>query len=67
MKEILEYNGTINMVRCWTHELLRYQYSILHRCDRMTRDIDAISRQFGPSIVMYAHSASLLALEDRAC
>ena len=66
MKEILEYNGTINMVRCWTQELLEYQYSILHRCDRMTRGVDAISRRFGPSIVMHVRSASLLALDDRA-
>lgn len=37
----------------WVQELLGYHDSIMYRCARMMRDVNAISRRFGPSIALY--------------
>ena len=65
MKKLLEYDGEIHMICRWAQELLGYHYSIIHRCARMMRDIDVISRRFGPSIGLHIRTASLLASFDR--
>lgn len=65
MKEILEYDGVIYMICRWAQDLLGYHYSIIHRCERMMKDADAISRRFGPAIAAYIQAAALLITLDR--
>ena len=65
MKEILDYSGEIHMVYCWAQELLGYHFSIIYRCDRMMRDVDAISRRFGPSIASYIRAAAVFTTLDQ--
>ena len=47
------------MVYRWVQELLEYYFSIIRRCDRMMRDVDAISRRFSPSIASYIRAAAV--------
>ena len=65
MKEILEYDGEIHMICRWAQELLGYHYIIIHRCERMMKDVDAISRRFGPSIAAHIRAAALFITLDR--
>ena len=67
LKEILECNGNISMVCCWDQKLLGYYFSILHRSEHVMRDIDAISRWFGPLIAFHIFTASLLSNEELSC
>ena len=53
------------MVYRWTQELLGYHFSILHQSDRMMRDVDTISRRFGPLISVYIRTALVLSDTDR--
>ena len=65
VKEILEYDGEIHMICRWAQELLGYHYSIIHRCERMMKYVDSISRRFGPAIAVYIRAAALLITVDR--
>ena len=47
IKEILDYCGSITVVSRWAQELLGYDFSIIHRCYKMMRDVDALSRRHG--------------------
>ena len=60
MKKILNYEGEAHMICCWAQKNLDYHYSIIHRCARMMRYVDAISRRFSPSIESHIRAVSLL-------
>ena len=51
------------MVQCWAQELLGYNFSVVHRPNRMIGDVDALSRRYGNLIV--AHLYILNNLQDR--
>lgn len=66
LKEFLEYDGPIHQVKRWAQELLGYYFTILHRPERMMRDVDALSRMYDPLIMQYAATADANSLADRA-
>ena len=65
VKEILDYDGNISMVCRWAQELLGYHFTVLHRSKHMMRDVDALTRRFGPLIVQHMNTAAVLCHLDR--
>ena len=64
IKEVLEYSGTIPMVCRWAQELLGYQFTVVHRSNRMMVDVDALTRRYGPLIAMHCMVATILRQRD---
>ncbi|MGH7955188.1 MAG: hypothetical protein ACREOZ_04430, partial [Gloeomargaritales cyanobacterium] len=52
-KQLFEYEGNIHMVRRWAQEMLGYHFTILHRPERMMKDVDGLSRFYDPLLVDY--------------
>ena len=53
------------MVCRWSQELLGYHFSILHRRERIIRDVDAISHRFDPLVSLNIRNALVLSDTDR--
>jgi len=64
MKELLVYNGSIAMINRWAQELLGYHFTVIHRPACMMRDVNGLTRQFGPLITRHIMIASILAARD---
>ena len=64
VKELLEYNGTIPLVCLWAQELLGYQFTIIHRPNRMMADVDSLTRRYGSLIAMNCMVSSILYQRD---
>ena len=64
IKKILEYDGSIPMICRWAQELLGYQFSVLHRNNRTTADVDVLTRRFGPLIAEHYCIAAILHRRD---
>ena len=60
MEEILEYDGNISQICMWVHELLEYQFTVVHRTYKMMVDVDTLSRHFGPLISQHCAIAHIL-------
>ena len=60
IKMFLEYEGNISQICRWAQELFGYQFTIVHRSYKMMMDIDALSRRFGPLIVLHCSIANIL-------
>ena len=52
------------MVARWSHELLGYHFSVLHRPAQMMIDVDGLTRCFDKLSVKYAHIGLLLSNMD---
>ena len=65
VKELLEYDGNISMISRWAQELLGYHFTVIHRPARMMRDVDGLTRRFGPLIARHVMIACILAERDR--
>ena len=65
MKEVLDYQGSIAMVQRWSQELLGYHFTVVHRPARMMKDVDALSRRYGPRISTYLGIATILESIDK--
>ena len=66
MKEILNYDGQIHVVRRWAQELLGYHFAVIHRPARMCADVDALSRRYEGLVRQYMLYAAKLSAADRA-
>ena len=66
MKEILEYDGIIAIMCLCTYEFLGYNLTIVHLCEHMMCNIDAISRRFGPLVALHIRTAAIISSEDRS-
>ena len=64
VKEVLKYNGTIPLVCRWAQGLLGYQFTMIHRPNRMIADVDSLTRRYGPLIAMYCMVSSILHQRD---
>ena len=53
------------MISRWAQELLGYHFTVIHRPARMMRDVDGLTRRFGPLIAHHIMIASILAARDR--
>ena len=65
VKEILNYNGSIHMLKRWAMELLGYNFAIIHRPSRMMTDVDALTRRFEPHYSRYNNIAAILSHIDK--
>ncbi len=44
VSQVTTYLGDVHQLRRWSQELLSYDYTFVHRPNRMMRDVDALSR-----------------------
>ena len=65
VKEILEYDGPITMIKRWAQELLGYHFSVVHRLQRMMRDVDSLNRFYGNPVETYDTIAQAFADDDK--
>ena len=65
IKEILEYIGDSHQLRRWCQELMGYDFSVIHRCELMMRDVDALTRRFGKAVTLYCMQAYLMRSRDK--
>ena len=64
VKEVLEYNGSIHQLKCWSQELLAYAFVCTHRPNRMMKDVDGICRHIDPLIHRYLNNAATMRSTD---
>ena len=64
IKEVLEFNGSIHQLKCWTQEILAYDFVIIHRVSKMMKDVDAISCYIDPLINIYLVTAFIMRNND---
>ena len=64
MTEILDYEGPIPMICRWAQELLGYNFTVVHRPNRMMVDVDALSRRYGSLITTHCVVSSILHQRD---
>jgi hypothetical protein len=65
VKEVLKYDGPIRVICCWAQELLRYNFAVIHRPNRMVRDVNALSRHYDILIAHYMGYAATLSAAGR--
>ena len=66
VQEVLDYDGSIHMIKRWSQELLGYQFSVVHRPAKMMTDVDALGRQFSPDIAEHLRISTLLHSIDKS-
>ena len=52
-------------MRPWCQELMGYNFVVIHRCSRIMRDVDALTRQYGKAIVLYCMQSHLMRCKDK--
>ena len=52
VKDILEYNGSILMIKRWAQELLGYQFLGVHQHEKFMRDVDSLNRFYEPDFII---------------
>ena len=65
VKEILEYDGPITMIKRWAQELLGYHFTVVHRLQRMMRDVDSLNRFYGNPVETYMTIAKIFTDDDK--
>ena len=58
VKALVEYSGTNYMLMRWAQELLGYNFSVIHRPERMMRDVDALTRFYDPLVRSHVQRAA---------
>jgi len=53
VKEVLTYEGPLHAVCRLAQELFGYHFTVVHRPNRMMRDVDALNRMYGPLVSVY--------------
>ena len=64
VKEILDYEGSISMIKRWAQELLDYHFTVIHRNARMMKDVDGLNRFYEPEIAEFLKVAAILRSDD---
>ena len=65
VKEVLEYDGSIQQIKRWSQELMAYEFICLHRVNRMMKDVDGVCRHIDPLIHRYLVGAAVLHSADK--
>ena len=65
VKEILEYKGSNPQLRRWCQELMGYDFVVIHRCARMMKDVDTLTRRFNRAITLHCMQAYLMRSRDK--
>jgi hypothetical protein len=50
IKALVEYEGDNHLLRRWAMDLLGYSFEIIHRPERMMKDVDALTRHYDPLV-----------------
>ena len=66
VKEILDYDGPITMIKRWAQELLGYHFTVVHRVQRMMKDVDSLNRFYGNPVQTYITIAKIFSDNDKA-
>ena len=66
VKEILDYDGPITMIKRWAQELLGYHFTVVHRVQRMMKDVDSLNRFYGNPLQTYITIARIFTDDDKA-
>ena len=64
VKALVEYDGSNHMLQRWAQDLLGYDFEVVHRSERMMRDVDALSRLHHPLVAKYMATAVALRAES---
>jgi hypothetical protein len=51
IKDLLNYNGPIQQLKCWAQELLGYHFTVLHCANKVMKDVDALNRRYGDKLI----------------
>ena len=62
--EVLEYNGIIHQLKCWSLESLAYECVCFHLPNKIMRDIDGIYRHIDRLIHRYLIDATTVSSKD---
>jgi len=65
VKEVLDYTGDIPLIKRWAQELLGWHFTIIHRSNRMMRDVDSLTRRYGKTIATHIMVAQALHSRDK--
>ena len=60
LKEVLDYEGSISMIKPLAQELLGYQFAVIHRNTKMMKDVDSLNRFYEPEIAEFLKVAAIL-------
>ena len=52
------------MICRWAQELLGYQFAVVHRPNKMMKDVDALSRNHYPLVSLHLKIAAYLHMHD---
>ena len=64
VQEVVEYNESILVVQRWAQELLGYNFTVIHRREKMMGDVDALTRRFEENFSVYLCVAKILRDKD---
>jgi len=54
------------MIKQWAQELPRYHFTVVHRLQRMMRDVNSLNRFYGNPVQTYITIARMFADDDKA-
>ena len=52
------------MICRWAHELLGYQFSVIHHHKHMMADVDSLTKRFGPLVATHCCVAAIIYTRD---
>ena len=64
VKEVLDYEGPISMIKRWAQELLGYHFTVIHRSAKMMKDVDSLNRFYEPEVAEFLKVAAILRSDD---
>ena len=64
VQEVLEYIGSIAMVKIWAQELLGYHFTVIHWSEKMMRYVNALTWRSGENFSVYLCVANILCDKD---
>ena len=60
VKEVLDYEGLISIIKRWAQELIGYQFAVIHRNAKMMKDVNGLNRFYEPDIAEFLKVAAIL-------
>ena len=64
VNDVVEYTGSIPMVKRWYQKILRYHFTVIHRSENMMGDVNALTRRFGENCSVYFCVENILPDKD---
>ena len=48
VKEVLDYDSSINTIKLWAQDIIGYQFLIIHHSHKIVKDVDALNSFYEP-------------------